>query len=79
MHTLICVTFSLPPGVGGLLRLLLVALPERFFLPFSSVNDFDIIANSQNFIGKHVLMDCNTDKGSDLDDIKCNVWGSRCE
>ena len=27
MHTLICVTFSLPPGVSGWLRLLLVALP----------------------------------------------------
>ena len=28
MHTLICVTFSLSPGVGGWLRLLLVALPD---------------------------------------------------
>ena len=27
MHTLICVTFSLPPGVGSWLQLLLVALP----------------------------------------------------
>ena len=36
MHTLICVTFSLPPGVGGWLRLLLVALPGLFYLPFSS-------------------------------------------
>ena len=34
MHTLICVTFSLPPGVRGWLRLLLVALPGRFYLPF---------------------------------------------
>ena len=34
MHTLICVTFSLPPGVGGWLRLLLVALPGLFYLPF---------------------------------------------
>ena len=34
MHTLICVTFSLPPGVGGWLRLLLVALPGLFCLPF---------------------------------------------
>ena len=33
MHTLICVTFSLPPGVGGWLRLLLVALPGLFCLP----------------------------------------------
>ena len=33
-HTLICVTFSLPPGVGGWLRLLLVALPGLFCLPF---------------------------------------------
>ena len=31
---LICVTFSLPPGVTGWLRLLLVALPELFYLPF---------------------------------------------
>ena len=36
MHTLICVTFSLPPGVGGWLRLLLVALPGLFCLPFFS-------------------------------------------
>ena len=35
MHTLICVPFSLPPGVGGWLRLLLVALPGLFCLPFS--------------------------------------------
>ena len=34
MHTLICVTFSLPPGVGGWLRLLLVALPWLSSLPF---------------------------------------------
>ena len=32
MYTLICVTFSLPPGVGGWLRLLLVALPGFFCL-----------------------------------------------
>ena len=31
MHTLICVTFSLPPGVGGWLQLLLVAFPFTFF------------------------------------------------
>ena len=37
MHTLIYVTFSLPPGVGGWLRLLLVALPGLFCLPFSNV------------------------------------------
>ena len=34
MHTVICVTFSLRPGVGGWLRLLLVALPGLFCLPF---------------------------------------------
>ena len=34
MHTLICVTFSLPPGVRGWLRLLLVALPGLFCLAF---------------------------------------------
>ena len=34
MHTLICVTFSLPPGVRGWLRLLLVALPGLVCLPF---------------------------------------------
>ena len=38
MHTLIAVTFSLPPGVGGWLRLLLVALPGLFCLPFFSVS-----------------------------------------
>ena len=34
IHTLIRVTFSLPPGVRGLLRRLLVALPGLFCLPF---------------------------------------------
>ena len=34
LHTLICVTFSLPPGVGGWLQLLLVALPGLYYLPF---------------------------------------------
>ena len=39
MHTLICVTFSLPPGVRGWLRLLLVALFGLFCLPFyTSIN-----------------------------------------
>ena len=33
---IICVTFSLPPGVRGWLRLLLVALPGLFCLPFWS-------------------------------------------
>ena len=33
MHTLICVTFSLPPGVRGWLRLLLVPF-LHFFVPF---------------------------------------------
>ena len=35
MHMLICVHFSLPPGVGGWLRLLLDALRGLFHLPFS--------------------------------------------
>ena len=39
MHTLICVTFSLPPGVRGWLRLLRVALPGLFCLPFSNLID----------------------------------------
>ena len=34
MHTLICVTFSLPPGVWGWLRFMLVALAGLFCLPF---------------------------------------------
>ena len=34
MHTLICDTFSLPPGVRGWLRLLLVAPPGLFCLQF---------------------------------------------
>ena len=34
MHTLICVTFSLPSGVRDWLRRLLVALPELVCLPF---------------------------------------------
>ena len=35
MHMLICVTFSLPSGVGDWLRLLLVALPGLFCLQFA--------------------------------------------
>ena len=38
MHTLICVTFSLPAGVRGWLRLLLVALPGIFCLPLCLVS-----------------------------------------
>ena len=38
MHTLICVTFSLPPGVGGWMRLLLVTLPGLFCLFFNMFN-----------------------------------------
>ena len=34
MHTLICVRFSFPPGVGGWLRCLLVVLPGLFCLLF---------------------------------------------
>ena len=34
MRTCICVTFLLPPGIRGWLRLLLVALPGLFCLPF---------------------------------------------
>ena len=36
MHTLICVPFSLPPGVGDWLRFLPVALPGLFCLPFDN-------------------------------------------
>ena len=50
MHTLICVTFSLPSGVLGWLRLLLVALPGLFCLPF-----FLYVAHDEqvNFNVKH--------------------------
>ena len=37
-HKLTCVTFSLPPGVGGWLRLLLLALPGLFCLPLFITN-----------------------------------------
>ena len=39
MHALICVTFYLPPGVGGWLWLLLVALPGLFCLHFFIYRD----------------------------------------
>ena len=45
MHTLICFTFSLPPIVWSWLRLLLVALPGLFCLPFFlnvSMKKYDI-------------------------------------
>ena len=48
MHTLICVTFSLPPGVGDWLRLLLVALPGLFYLPFCNQNTLKPTGSPQN-------------------------------
>ena len=53
MHKLICVTFSLPPGVGGWLRLLLVALPGLFCLPFfydSNVHFFLAKENNRHHV-----------------------------
>ena len=38
MHTFICVSFSLPPGVRDWLRLVLGALPWLFCLPFWGQN-----------------------------------------
>ena len=68
MHTLICVTFSLPPGVRGWLRLLLVALPGLFCLPFFTdsaekiigvINNTYIITDSRsqlsNLLNTHTL------------------------
>ena len=53
MHTLICVTFSLPPGVKGWLRLLLVAFPGLFCLPFFS----DMTTSHHNSgMSKHVVL-----------------------
>ena len=43
MHTLICVTFSLPPGVGDWLRFLIVALPRLICLPSCFRNSFLIL------------------------------------
>ena len=47
MHTLICVTVSLPPGISGWLRLLLVALPGLFCLPFFQYLGIDRIIGGQ--------------------------------
>ena len=43
MHALVCVTFSLPPCIRGWLRLLLVAFPGLFCLPFCYIA-FDILS-----------------------------------
>ena len=53
MYTLICVTFSLPPGVRGWLRLLLVALPVFFYLPFylSANPENGFCRDEDHFIG----------------------------
>ena len=40
MHMLTCVTFSLPSGVGGWLRLLFVGLPGLFYLIFGKSDAF---------------------------------------
>ena len=64
MHTLICVTFSLPPGGRGWLRLLLVTPPGLFCLPLYTVDPnnmtvFFIITRlyrhfpTENIVGYH--------------------------
>ena len=72
IHTLICVTFSLPPGAGGWLRLLLVALPGLFTIlvkvrPKAASH---IDWNSHSVSGLHLFMfhyiiltfDCNVQR-----------------
>ena len=44
-HVNLCF-FSLPLGVRGWLRLLLVALPGRFFFPFCPRTEFHIIMHN---------------------------------
>ena len=61
MHTLICVTFSLPPGVGGWLRLLLVVLPVFFFF---SVYPFYIVVSKSVLEKVHISI--KTDTGSNV-------------
>ena len=60
MRTLICVTFSLPPGVGGWLRLLFVALPWLFCLPFCptcrSSGQVRCLARSDLLVTRSVLL-----------------------
>ena len=65
MLTLNFVTFSLPPGVGRWLRLLLVALPGLFYLHFSSclsqsLKNFKMIPSRQgvnnHFSAKYVFL-----------------------
>ena len=61
MHTLICVTFSIPPSVGGWLRVLLVALPGLFCLPFSTciyLEIYNIIVASNARYFCQILTDC---------------------
>ena len=43
MYMLICVTFSLPPGVRGWLRLPLVALPGLFVYLFVLLEEIEEI------------------------------------
>ena len=54
MHTLICVTFSLFPGVGGWLRLLRVALLGLFCLTF--MHRLCTVCNSGCVICTHYCM-----------------------
>ena len=53
MHTLICVTFFLPPGVRDWLRLLHMALPELFCLPFLHLRMSVINGGLMNDNDKH--------------------------
>ena len=56
MHTLICVTFSLLPGVRGCLRLLLVALPGIFYFPFCKCGCLDIFFTYSDYACTAVVL-----------------------
>ena len=76
MHTLICVTSSLPPGVRGWLRLLLVALPGLFCVSFfnSTSRYLDDLLNINNIYFEHMVdriypaeLQLNKDNSSDTE------------
>ena len=58
---LICVTFSLPSGVGGWLRLLLVALPGLFCLHFFMWRSVVTIALTTHQIHTYLIISCIND------------------
>ena len=85
MHTLICVTFSLPSGVRDWLRLLLVVRPGLSCVHFSNTYGFELLMES---VGKWSCTNVTLLDGADVSSLTSdidiylhleNVWNLNCQ